>query len=247
MAAKITNVDVDDLVRRYNSGESVKALAKFIGHSRQVVRRLLQSRGITVRNRSESMLVRMSRTPESERKRLTDAAHAAVRGTRRSFEELVERAITRERRGRGIDPSERALLAMLNRRGVLACPQKAVGPYNVDLAIAEPSIAVEVFGGAWHRSGRHLERFVRRFKYILDAGFSTVIIWNDRRYPLSEGAADYVVTLCERLGKGETMGREHHVIRGDGQPTSRGKDKLNYWAVVGHPHDGENVSRVYPR
>lgn len=68
--------DADDLVARYLSGVSLKQLAKERGVSRSPLRRLLISRGITPRNRSDGMKTRWigERQTEDWRERLMQRA-----------------------------------------------------------------------------------------------------------------------------------------------------------------------------
>ena len=61
------SVDCDNIIREYLAGKSVKQLASDIGHSRQVIYRVLRNAGITPRNRSESMYTRMAQTSPEER------------------------------------------------------------------------------------------------------------------------------------------------------------------------------------
>ena len=78
--------------------------------------------------------------------------------------------------------SERVLDEMLQAFGHHPVPQKAIGPYNVDLAVG--SVAVEVLGGEWHGyKPRHRERT----EQILDAGWSMVFVWDTPTYPLAVG------------------------------------------------------------
>src|SRR5699024_7131513 len=89
--------DINDLISRYLSGESVKHLAESFGFSRQVVYRVLRNANIKPRNRSESMYVRMAQTPPEERKRLASAANEAKRGLANTPEMLHKRAEARKR------------------------------------------------------------------------------------------------------------------------------------------------------
>ena len=77
-------------------------------------------------------------------------------------------------------------------QGVGVIYQKAIGPYNADLAIG--TVAVEVLGGQWHRIKHH----GKRLRYILDAGWDVIYIWVDaKHFPLGPGAAEYVIAHCE--------------------------------------------------
>jgi hypothetical protein len=109
--------------------------------------------------------------------------------------------------------------------------QKAVGPYNIDIA-AKP-IAVEIFGGHWHGSGRHVARAPKRFRYLLDQGWPFVIVWADARHaPLTPDAAQYIVTFAEFVRSHPTARREYRVIWGTGEEATPVKPQLNKVAHV---------------
>ena len=106
---------------------------------------------------------------------------------------------------------------MLIERGLDVIPQKAIGPYNVDLASG--TVAVEVFGGGWHGYGRHRRRAPERLRYILDEGWNLMVIWiiARRRAPLHAAAADYVASFVELASGDPSIRGQHRVVWGDGQ------------------------------
>lgn len=229
-------IDVDDMLKLYHSGRSVNNLAHHYGCSRGVICNRLRKAGIKPRNRSEGMFLRMSQTSASERKRLSAAAHDAVRGASHTDEHRIKIAQTIEQNAityGNASRIENIAREMFIARGFDVTPQRAIDRYNVDLAIDTNRVAVEIFGGHWHTSGGHAKRFRRRFDAIINAGWIPVIIWCSRDYPLEVGAIQYVVTLCEKLSRNEPVGRSEHVIRGDGQPCAIGESKIDYKAIVG--------------
>lgn len=225
----IWNMSLDDgeIVRLYNSGMSVKALAAKFGVSRNVIDRRLKRANIIPRGRSESMFVRMSQTSPEERMRLTAFAHDAKRGVPEPFDRRCQIAATRERTLSGSTPAEVDFCNSLIDRGFKCILQKAVGSYNIDIAIIEPPIAVEIFGGGWHHSGRHAARYRKRIEYLIDCGYTPIIIWVGKNWPLGIGAIEYIIALSQKLSSGEADGREEHVIRGDGYLCSVGDRKFN--------------------
>jgi hypothetical protein len=221
----------DEIIRRYVEGESEKMLAERFGVSRAVIRRRLLKRGIDPRGRSESMRVRMANTPPEERRRLAAAAHDAVRGRIRSWDERVQAAQTRELRQTHVGPAELLMQRWLADRGITSVPQQAVGIYNVDLGLHP--VAVEIFGGNWHGHGGHRSSAGKRFRYILDQGWCVVIIWVDRReYPLHPLAADYVITRLEHARRDPSLRGKYWVIRGDGQEIAAAEVNVEHIALV---------------
>jgi len=221
-------VDLVVLREMYDAGVSVKGLAKEFGVASSVIVSRLNELGITPRNRSEAMYVRMDHTPPEERRRLTDAAHSAVRGVRQTEEHRRKIAVTREAIQFKVSRTETIFSEMLIERGIHTTPQKAIGRYNVDIALDEFPIVVEINGGGWHGTGAHAARYAERTKYILDCGMYVVVIWiNTTNSPLECGAADYIVTLSKKLGSQKPIRGVEHVIRGDGKSTSIGQRKFN--------------------
>lgn len=231
MARKRVHIDVDDLVRRYLSGESEKALAEAFGVSRGPIRDRLQKAGVEMRGRSEAMFTRMSRTEPEERSRLASAAHAARRGQKDDPESLSRRAAAREGKIDGnVSPAEVLLLRDMRSRGLDVIPQKAIGPYNVDVATG--TVAVEILGGTWHRAKRHGERL----RHILDSGWDVIYVWVDGiKFPLGPGATDYVITHLEFRQGAPAEPRCYRVIRGTGE------------FLAGGGADSENIPDVIPR
>jgi len=226
------DLNVDDITRRYLAGETLNSIAEKLGCCRKpIIRRLLAS-GVALRSGGE---VRKNMwkniTSPVDRARIVSAAHDAIRGKRQSREQRIKTAKTREIRQIGKSPGERLLGDLLRARGLTVTHQKAVGVYNVDIAIHEGSIGVEIFGGGWHNSGRHAARFRKRCDHLIDEGWIPVIIWASAHFPLEQAAVEYLVSLSERVCSGESVWRQEHVIRGDGHNATF-KHNLKNGAVI---------------
>lgn len=240
---KRIDFDVFDLINRHNSGESIKKISEDTGIARITITRRMQSVGFNPRNRSESMFTRMADTTPEERARLTDAAHKAAKGRTQTFDEKVKRAITKERKG-GFDSRVEELLAgCIEDRGFSVTPQKAIGIYNVDIAINETPVVVEVFGGSWHASGRHIARHRQRFDYLLDCGYYPIIVWVDGvKFPLEAGATDYIVSCIQEVSRTKTVWSEEKMIRGDGNTVSVYRIDNNYLTGVVPPNARDDIT-----
>lgn len=214
-----TPLPIDEIARRYLAGESTNALAKAYGAVRSAIDIRLKDAGVTLRSETEAnRLVANRRTPEQNRQ-IMRAAHETVRGSRRKPISNERCAVTREARGVFITDEERMFAGWIAERGIEPLPQKAIGPYNVDIAAG--TVAVEIFGGGWHAYGVHKRRSPERFRYILDQGWNLVIIWvSNRRYPLATAAADYVVAFAEQASSDPSMRGKNRVIWGDGKAAS---------------------------
>lgn len=202
------------LAEDFDAGASVKSLARRHGQSRTSIRRMLDDLGCGQRGLSAAMILRWEQADPAARAAMVEAAHASLRGITRPASQAVARAVTNA--GRTKSPLETSLGAAIAGLGVSVAYGVPVGRYNVDI-VAGTAVAVEVFGGAWHASGRHRARFPERSRYILDAGYHLVIIWAD-----SNGnrpgvlCAQHVAALAQIPGGDPSGRRQHWVIRGDG-------------------------------
>lgn len=207
-------LDEARILRLYAAGQSEKAIADRLGITRSPIRRILLAAGIQPRGRSEAELLKWSQMSGRKRTRQTRAAHEAARGSTRTFEQRCRSALGKQAAGL-ISIYERHLGILLRDRGIEFVPQQAIGPYNCDLG-AHP-VAVEIFGGNWHWSGRHMERTPERFRYIMNAGWSILVLWVNTEYPLTPEAADYMATFIQAARRNPTARREYRVVRGAGE------------------------------
>lgn len=239
------DININDLLKLYNSGMLLCELGEYFGVNYNVIRNRLIEIGYPLRSISESHKISASRSTPEERRRRAKAAHDAVRGKRQSFEHRCKIAKTREIKQVGITRIERIAGKMLVDYGFSIVFQKAIGKYNVDIAITKPSIAVEIFGGHWHTTGHHAARFRKRIDYIINSGWLPVIIWVTRNYPLEIGAIKYIISLSKKLSSGKTMGSKEHMIRGDGKFTMIGEHKLNNRSGKVSPNPRDNTTGRY--
>lgn len=218
-----TGRDYPALHTRYIAGETISDLARETGIMASSMRRRFRELGWPVLSLSDTQKRIASRRSRQERLRNTAAAHAAMRGSKRGHAELVRRAKTHEKFPEAlITEGERELSRLLQAVGLHEITfQKSIDKYNVDIAL--PPIAVEIYGGAWHGTGRHAARFQERTKKILDSGWHLVIIWVEKpHYPLTLEAARYLVTLSQFASRNPAAPCQYRVIRGTGEVVIRG-------------------------
>lgn len=236
---------VTEIIELYNSGFHANELGRMFGVNRIVIERRLDEAGIGKRTPAEANRIMMAGRTREENIRNALAANVATRGAKQPIERQHKMAMGRERLLNNVSNDEFALWELLWDRCISFTPQKAVGKYNVDVAINEFPIAVEVFGGMWHAHGHHAGRFRHRFDYLLDRGWIPVIIWADnsanRPWPIGVGAVEYLVSLIQRFRRNEPIPRQEQVIRGDGNACSIGKANLDYNASIGGDKCGDLV------
>lgn len=217
-----------ELVQRYRAGESELALATAYGVDRNTLRKRLTEHGVEIRGRSAAGYQRYVGSTESERRALTEAAHTAVRGSTVPEAALARRALAVQQRADECPDEfdsvhEMRLCAWLDDRRASYVRQQAVGPYNVDVAMAP--VAVEVLGGEWHLFGNKAEINRRRTPYLFDQGWHVVFVWSTTNYPISTAAAEQVIALVDQLRRDPSPIRQYRVVRGDGQLLAAGGPK----------------------
>jgi len=213
MTRKIIISNLNDLLDRYIAGESENSLAKEAGVCRSTFRRCLLENGINPRGQSEAESAKWVRMSIEQRKQQVAAAHNASRGREVPFEELCFRAKMLEgNMAYNVSKNEVKLGNWLKELGIDVIHNFAVGPYNCDIGTG--AVIVEVWGGHWHPKPIDIERT----KYILDAGFSVLIISIDeRRFPITRAITQYVITLDKIARSNPSERCQYWMITGSGE------------------------------
>ena len=221
-------LDWENVIARFVAGESVLSLARACGCQRKTISDGLIRRGIRPRNRSEGMFTRMARTPRAERLRLTERAHAAVRGSRKTREQLIRRALVK---GRRIGHGEKDFAKLLRDRGFRVEEQAAIDTYNVDLLLNE-TVVVELRCEAIDPMRRPHQR--KRIEHLCERGFAVVYILFRRVDTLLGQAEDLIADLHEVDGDPSSRG-QHRVIRCGAERFARGRDDLGQFTAIPTP------------
>lgn len=220
MPAPLENLDTDYIIEQYTANVSEQAIAKAIGVSRSVIRRIITKAGITPRNSSQSAFIRMANTSPAERKALASAAHDARRGQTDSLEVRMKRAMHMSECRVGMFELE--LIQALSEIGVTARNQEPMGRYNLDVFIESYTVAVEIYSS--HPETYRMPYLKERSKYLLDMGFSVLIIqcnYPKRVFNLAD-VRDKVVAFCDYTRSNKSAIGHYGVIKGDAKipPTS---------------------------
>lgn len=226
------NLPAENVVTSYKAGESENSIALRYNVSRRAVERVLLLAGIHRRSQSEAEIIRWAAMDIPARRLQVAAANKAARGRVCSYKELCLKAAVKQTTPKLYSSYDELLLSnMLKIRGIDCIPQLAIGPYNCDLA-AFP-ITVEIWGGHWHYSGRHLARTDKRFRYILNAGWSILVVNVVKpNFPLTTAVADYVAAYINKIRLEPPMVCEYRVIWGAGKFTTAGSANDHKIAVI---------------
>lgn len=231
MAAKWNPTNPQHLIDLYLSGESVLSLSRMTNRSRPAICRFLHRNGITMRNSSEQERIKWSRMTAEKRANQVAAAHNATRNRVVPFEEMVIRAKSNENTTHHISQKEIMVRDLLIESGYDVVQQKAIGPYNADLTIH--SVAVEIYGGGWHFSGRHLARAQKRFRYFGNAGWHIfVLVIDNGRFPWRSETLKDIIAFIDLAGSNPSMRRQYRMIGGDGQFLTSGNLNDDHLSLV---------------
>jgi len=213
------DIPIDEVISMYLEGMSEKALSERFNVSRTPIFRTLSEAGIRRRSRSEAETLKWSQMSKDRRAARVAAAHRASTGKKKTPQQKIKAAGTRASRWQLHTTSDAvSLMEQLATAGISCEAERAVGPYNIDVAVAG-TIAVELHGGGWHMSKLHRAREPERIKHLLDEGWQCLTIWIDkRRHPISAGCVKYIVAMLEELRRDHPPSRQNRVIRGNGKP-----------------------------
>lgn len=210
---RIDRHDIPTLYARHLAGESILALSKSEGVSRITLNRWFERFGLEYRNRSEGASVRMAALSPEGRRELTAAAQDARRGQIETVEIKARRALGR--RDTRIGMFEVELIEKIRSFGFDVQGQYPVGPYNVDLALPELAVAVEIY--STHPSVPRMAQLRERTEYILDSGLHQLTVqctYPNRIFDL-DAVAYQVITFAHLSGGKFAEVRKQGVIRGD--------------------------------
>lgn len=210
MAVRRVDFNADNLISEYLAGTSIKQLAIDFEFSRQVVYRVLRENNIPIRNRSESMYVRMANTPFEKRQALALAANIAKRGSKNSQEMLHKRALAHKR---FIGAFEQEFIDALSNSGINVTPQEPFLSYNLDIGCG--NIAVEIH----HTKGSPFcSPFIKKLMNCLDAGKSMIYVWiSPRNNIVTDVCYQQVISIVKEFSLDPPIKSKYWVIRGTGE------------------------------
>lgn len=213
-------LNLPDFTNRYELGETLQSLCLVYNVERRAAERYLIEQGVTPRNVSEAAAVRWRNMDNDGRRALIEPANNAKRGKPAGIISLERRAITMQRTLQLASRADLLFAWWLVMRGISVTPQRAVGRYNIDIAIQEPRVAVEI-GGDWHVTNFFKSKQtdpIKRRNYLFDEGWRLIEVRIDSGRRLRETAADRVVSLLEEARQGEPSWGQYCVIWGNGEP-----------------------------
>lgn len=206
----------NDIINQYIAGKSVKKIASDFGFSRQVVYRVLRENSIHIRDRSESMYVRMAQTSPEERKRLAEAAHIAKRGRANTPEMLHKRALAQKR---FIGIFEQEFIDAITASGIEVIPQFPFLSYNLDICCGNIAVEIDTQGGIPTHNPRKLKRIVE----CLHGGMNMIYVaLPNKCTSVPDACYEQVISLIKECRTNPPTRCQYWVIRRTGEIHSTG-------------------------
>lgn len=219
MAPEVPIPNLDDLIERYVGGVSLKQLGDESGVSRSALARRFRQHGVEIRGQSEAERLKWQVADRRTVERQLSAAWTARRGSVDSMETKIRRARTMGARLHRVGKFEHELAELL--RGV---QQRAVGPYNVDVALRRGRVAVEIQS----TNGFPIRLYVHRERteYLLDAGWHVLYVMHRGTFAL-KAVAEQVRAFAKLARRDESGRGQYGMIRGDGKPATGSRQNFN--------------------
>ena len=242
MSIKFKLDNLDDLIKLYRSGMSMKQLSLKTGIQRSTLRRHFVSADVDIRGRSEAEGIKWAALKLKGRRairRQCGAAWKARRGSRDHVSVQMARARTRYLRMTHVGAFEDEIAIRLRKRGLDVRQQFPYGPYNLDIALHRDRIAVEITKSTNLPMSPKLRK---RTKSFFDGGWFLIQILVPR--PPFDGRAvtDQIISIYESFGGLEPRPRKYWVIRGDGQGPARCGDDSDACPVIWCPKSSDEGS-----
>lgn len=222
MPRKIKNeIPTIELLRLYSNGSSELSLSKLYCCSRGAIRSRLIAGGAKIRTRSEASIISAAHFTPAQRKKRAEKANIALRGSKNSIETKIRRSKYYEKHVELRQSRyELEFDTALHKHKIDFVPQKSFNVYNIDFALVDKKVAVEIFGGVWHGSGRHVDKFNEKSRLLLDDGWVIVVVWC-RGGINSDALIDFISNV-------DTSTPRHYVVNGYARKSKIGKNKLTY-------------------
>jgi very-short-patch-repair endonuclease len=172
-------------------------------------------------------------TTRTNVKRLIRKNGIVATGVERSLKVARGFAAT-EKSGNSRSPYETPILEGLRGRGLSPVHQHAIGACNVDIAIPELGVAVEVerrYGGDSHSMA------AERLENLLDRGWSLIVVYSPRGLPIdAESVCKQIVAILQTVSPHPSGAGQYWVIGRDGKDFPGRGPNLDGWSRVACPH-----------
>jgi very-short-patch-repair endonuclease len=157
--------------------ETILAISKRTHINRTQVYQALAyfSIAIPAYNQSSHMKDWFAQQSPDTGQRLTRKAHQASRGKPKSHQTKIKMALSKQQHPR-LSPGENSVTRIFNATSLNFIPQMAIDIFNIDVALPQLKIAIEVNGGHWHDSEPHRNGDEKKRLYLASLGWQVVYL-----------------------------------------------------------------------
>jgi very-short-patch-repair endonuclease len=228
MTRKLNIPNLDDLIQMYESGMSMKQLSDNCGIPRISLVRHFRKKGIHIRGNSEAERLKWSKMNPTQRKRQVQKAHEAARLKKHSIETKIKAAKTFYQKCLRVGLFESEIFDILKKRYNVS-QQFNVGIYNIDIAIHEPPIAIEVQMS--NRKTLRSKNGCKRLKYLISKGYFVVFVVSKSEHPPIEmdifSVAEKIISYVNILSSDKSFFGNYVMIGCDGKPFPHSRFNCN--------------------
>lgn len=218
-----------EIIDRYAKGESASKIAADLGTYHHRIIYLLEEFGVTPRNKAQAI------------KRSWDAGDRPPpvvsgwnKGLKNSIESREKQAATFAKTLGHIGKYEKDFLKSLRDAGYSPIPQHAVGPYNIDIAIPELAIAVEVQVGNVRSQSTSIR--LDRLEYLFDRQWNIIILFTNKRVPFAVSkVSENLIATVEVIRTNPSIRGHYRVIGRAGEDRAIPGLDLNRWPIIQYP------------
>lgn len=196
---EIISLPTNEIIAKYQSGESENSISKHYGVSRNAIRKRLRDNNISIRTQSESELLKWSQMTLEQRANQVKAAHDATLGVSPSFETRVKIAAAREKcvAHYHIGLGEPEFRQLLIKKGISHVYQKAVDIYNVDFAIRTIAVELTSFVGRYRKGNT---KITKRAENLSKSGYKMLSVeFSETAHLLT--FSDNIINFCNVLDR----------------------------------------------
>jgi very-short-patch-repair endonuclease len=212
-------LDTEAIAARYKAGESVKALAASCGVYRERIARELTQMGIPLRGATEAGVAWWDkhRGDRATVERVCGGMWKRNTGRQQPLSQRVKIARTRYNHLTHVGRHETDIAARLRAAGLTDVRQQfPVGPYNLDIAIEESLVAIEVQSVQVARNTTSAR--TERVEYLLGAGWYCLFIVAHNRPIDAARATEKCIAFAKLARRDPAAGGKYGMIGGDGEP-----------------------------
>lgn len=219
---------IDKVKNLYDSGYSVLNMSKTLGCERNTILLCMNKLVLKPRTGSEAMTLRFSKASPDYIKKITKAAHDAVRGKKRPEHELVKRALIHQTNSARFGKLEKTFLNGCLKRGLDAIHQLPVYTYNVDIGIGRVAVEIHNSSGDAFR----VPRLKNRIVHLAYCGFRCFYINVHGIDTISDSVYDQLITFINEPCSLPTNIGQYRMIRGNGEFMFRTDFNLDHFTDI---------------